>query len=144
MYLAFLMVGSGSCPWRTILGGAKFQAKKEKISNNKCSFQADLRLHCVERERGLCTIIVFADFPVVILSDQRPDSNVYEGIIRVHLNIYRPIKMSLSSRPSSIYDILVRTDARLPEKESSVAFFRLPSNTFKAIHVTRSVICGDF
>lgn len=65
-----------------------------------------------------------------------PDSNVYEGSILVHFNIYRPIKMSLSSRPSSIYDILVRTDSRLPENESSVALFRLPSNTFKAIHIS--------
>ena len=54
------------------------------------------------------------------------------------MNLYRPIKMSLSSRPSSIYDILIRTDARLPESESSVTSFRLPNNTFKAIHVTRS------
>lgn len=93
-------------------------------------------LASLSREDLLQRIEKFNTNKLGLVVSLRPDSNVYEGIIRVHLNIYRPIKMSLSSRPSSIYDILVRTDARLPEKESSVAFFRLPSNTFKAIHVT--------
>lgn len=65
-----------------------------------------------------------------------PDCNVYEGNIRVHINLYRPIRMCLPSRPSSIYDILVRSEARLPSNVGDVASFRLPNDTFKVIHIT--------
>ena len=36
---------------------------------------------------------------------QKSDSNTFEGFIRVHMNLIRPINMSLSARPPSIYEV---------------------------------------
>ena len=45
--------------------------------------------------------------------------------------------MRLSSRPSSIYDILARNQLPDIAEEKKISSFYLPNDTFKVIHITR-------
>lgn len=72
------------------------------------------------------------------------NGKVFNGFIRVCLNLTRPINVVAGTRPPSIYDILKE------EEESgrkTLTSFYLPRDTVKALHITseyttREVICA--
>ena len=71
---------------------------------------------------------------------QRETSDTFQGFIRVYMNLMRPISMSLTARPPSIYDVLT-PDPDSPDSNSDTqtTSFYLPKDTTKVIHITRSV-----
>jgi Ras association domain-containing protein 1 len=65
----------------------------------------------------------------------------FQGFIRVHMNLIRPINMAVSARPPSIYDVLTHGE---PEDDSAeppgpeveeITSFYLPKDTTKVIHI---------
>ncbi|XP_071083448.1 ras association domain-containing protein 1 homolog isoform X3 [Haliotis cracherodii] len=57
----------------------------------------------------------------------------FQGFIKVTLNLIRPITMSLSMRPPSIYDLL--TKEHIIEQNTQSVSFYMPRDTIKSIHV---------
>ena len=75
---------------------------------------------------------------LVILQDQ--GSNTFQGFIRVYMNLIRPINMSLSARPPSIYEVLSHEAPTPADRDSQLASFYLPKDTTKVIHILRCVM----
>ena len=74
---------------------------------------------------------------------QVPGSDVFQGFIRVHMNLHKPISVAVKSpcvrdvtAPPGARDVGGFDDDTDDETES----FYLPPNTSKVIHVTRSVL----
>ncbi|KAK2158040.1 hypothetical protein LSH36_178g03003 [Paralvinella palmiformis] len=68
----------------------------------------------------------------VMLLFQQPDTNTFQGFIRVHMNLIRPINMSLSTRPPSIYDVIGQgEDDESGNEDSQITSFYLPKDTTK-------------
>jgi Ras association domain-containing protein 1 len=64
-------------------------------------------------------------------------SNTFQGFIRVHMNLIRPINMSLSARPPSIYEVLSHEAPKPEDHDSQLTSFHLPKDTTKVIHILR-------
>jgi Ras association domain-containing protein 1 len=63
-----------------------------------------------------------------------PNSDVFDGFIRVQMNLIRPVQMV--AQPSTIYDALNHNATTLDHKDSKVTTFYLPKDTVKVIHIT--------
>ena len=71
---------------------------------------------------------------------QRESNDTFQGFVRVYMNLMRPISMSLTARPPSIYDILtpdVNDDPQEYESDTQLTSFYLPKDTTKVIHISR-------
>jgi len=66
-------------------------------------------------------------------TDTCADPALFQGFIRVYMNLMRPISMSLPARPPSIYDVMGRENT---EPETLTTSFYLPKDTTKVIHIT--------
>ena len=71
----------------------------------------------------------------IVVFHQDPQSETFQGFIRVHLNLIRPINMSVSGRPPSFYEVLTHEDEG--EEEEHITSFYLPKNTTKVVHISR-------
>ena len=70
------------------------------------------------------------------------DSDSFKGNIKVCVCITRPINMSLSSRPTSIYEALHREAELSPQASPSntvVTHEQIPQNAVVSLHTDRSV-----
>ena len=59
------------------------------------------------------------------------------------MNLIRPISMSLSVRPLSIYDVITQEEPEEPgprSQDTEIASFYLPKDTTKVIHIARWVV----
>ena len=68
---------------------------------------------------------------------QQSDTNTFQGFIRVHMNLIRPINMSLSTRPASIYDVMGQSEDEDECDQNQITSFYLPKDTTKVIHINR-------
>jgi len=68
-----------------------------------------------------------------------PDSKLFEGFIRVEMNLQRPINVVSGTRPPSFYNII--KDDTLTDR--TLTTFYLPPGTEKAIHVTSHTTTQD-
>lgn len=77
-----------------------------------------------------------------MLCFQQEETLTFQGFIRVHMNLMRPISMTLPMRPPSIYDV-ISSDGESDEGENGgdqdtlTTSFYLPKDTTKVIHITR-------
>ncbi|XP_022242555.1 ras association domain-containing protein 1-like isoform X2 [Limulus polyphemus] len=62
------------------------------------------------------------------------EAEIFDGYIRVHLNLTRPINVVSGTRPPSIYDILKEEEEE--SRSKTLTSFYLPRDTIKALHVT--------
>ena len=67
---------------------------------------------------------------------QAPDSDVFQGFIRVHMNLHKPISMAIA--PPRARDVTAGRGASDDVTAETEPFY-LPANTSKVIHITRSV-----
>jgi Ras association domain-containing protein 1 len=69
----------------------------------------------------------------------KPNTDVFQGFIRVHMNLHKPINMALTTGPSSVYDVALAGGSLASCEEDvsteNVSFY-LPNNTVKVIHIT--------
>lgn len=75
---------------------------------------------------------------------QQEETLTFQGFIRVHMNLMRPISMTLPMRPPSIYDVIGSDgeasddgEAAADEHDTLTTSFYLPKDTTKVIHITR-------
>lgn len=61
--------------------------------------------------------------------------NAYQGFIRVHMNLLRPINIVAGERPLSIFETVVGQKEEDQKNAQRTSFF-LPLGTVKALHVT--------
>lgn len=67
-------------------------------------------------------------------------SDSFQGVIKVCISIDRAINMSLSSRPTSIYEVLDRESELSPPtspENTVVSNEQLPKNAVVSLHTTR-------
>ena len=86
----------------------------------------------------LITVIYY----VYHLCLQQEETLTFQGFIRVHMNLMRPISMTLPMRPPSIYDVISSDGETSDEGEGGdhdtlTTSFYLPKDTTKVIHITR-------
>jgi len=67
---------------------------------------------------------------------QAPDSDVFQGFIRVHMNLHKPISMAIA--PPRARDVTAGCSVSDDVTAETEPFY-LPANTSKVIHITRSV-----
>jgi len=68
---------------------------------------------------------------------QAPDSDVFQGFIRVHMNLHKPISMAIA--PPRAHDVTASGRGVSDDVSAETEPFYLPANTSKVIHITRSV-----
>ncbi|KAK3728850.1 hypothetical protein QZH41_020225 [Actinostola sp. cb2023] len=61
------------------------------------------------------------------------DDSIFQGFVRVHMNLLRPINIVAGQRPLSIFEIVAGS---IDSKKSQRMSFFLPLGTVKALHVT--------
>jgi Ras association domain-containing protein 1 len=61
--------------------------------------------------------------------------DTFQGFIRVYMNLMRPISMSLSPRPTSIYDVVGEDSLSSDNEDTMTTSFYLPKDTTKVIHI---------
>ena len=71
---------------------------------------------------------------------QAPDSDVFQGFIRVHMNLHKPISMAFTT--PYVRDVTTVPGARNADVTAETESFYLPANTSKVIHITRSIDDG--
>jgi len=64
------------------------------------------------------------------------DSNTFQGGIRVHMNLTRPINMRISFEPPTLFDVREDESLKAPRENAQVSSFYLPKDTTKVIHIT--------
>ncbi|XP_074644389.1 uncharacterized protein LOC141901180 isoform X2 [Tubulanus polymorphus] len=67
--------------------------------------------------------------------------DTFQGSIRVHLNLSRPISMAIGTRPPSIYEVLAHEEIK--EDDSLTTSFYLPRNVDKPLHISSSTTARE-
>ncbi|KAF6019962.1 hypothetical protein EB796_021704 [Bugula neritina] len=104
-------------------GSAGFTLTKEEICSKIRAYNESI----VGKSSGAMTLI-------------SNDSDSFQGCINVCICIDRPINMSLSSRPTSIYEALQRESELSPQTspKSTVTHEQLPHNAIVSLHTSSS------
>jgi Ras association domain-containing protein 1 len=70
--------------------------------------------------------------------------NTFQGFIRVHMNLIRPINVSISSNPPSHYSALTHEmENNSVDETTKVMSFYLPKNTSKVIHISSTTTAQE-
>lgn len=70
-------------------------------------------------------------------SDCNSSSECLTGAIRVYINLIRPIKMALSARPLTIYDLLPASHSSDQAANEQLETFLLPRGTTRLLYISR-------